>query len=143
MKYNDNGEYKDIYVKAFDTLPIGTEVDYDGSVVPSGWEEVESPKYVRSFNIESPTWTYNQNVKFYTLPYTEGIHSYIITGVVSYAPTALYSKVMLLVTQTGTNVSIDKLVGANSFSAQGVDLYVTNTQAQSTLHLYGVCYVLR
>ena len=40
MKYNDNGEYKDIYVKAFDTLPVGTEVDYDGSVVPSGWSEV-------------------------------------------------------------------------------------------------------
>ena len=40
MKYNDNGEYKDIYVKAFDTLPMGTEVDYDGSVVPSGWTEI-------------------------------------------------------------------------------------------------------
>lgn len=41
MKYNDNGTYKDIYVKAFDTLPVGTEVDYDGSVVPDGWTEVE------------------------------------------------------------------------------------------------------
>ena len=42
MKYNDNGEYKDIYVKAFDTLPVGTEVDYDGSTVPSGWTAIES-----------------------------------------------------------------------------------------------------
>ena len=42
MKYNDNGEYKDIYVKAFDTLPVGTEVDYDGSTVPDGWEEVDT-----------------------------------------------------------------------------------------------------
>ena len=41
MKYNDNGEYKDIYVKAFDTLPVGTEVDYDGETVPSGWTEVD------------------------------------------------------------------------------------------------------
>lgn len=40
MKYNDNGEYKDIYVKSFDTLPVGTEVDFDGDSVPSGWEEV-------------------------------------------------------------------------------------------------------
>lgn len=40
MKYNDNGEYKDIYVKSFDTLPIGTEVDYDGNTVPDGWTEV-------------------------------------------------------------------------------------------------------
>lgn len=43
MKYNDNGTYKDIYVKAFDTLPVGTEVDYDGSTVPSGWTEVADP----------------------------------------------------------------------------------------------------
>jgi len=42
MKYNDNGIYKDVYVKAFDTLPVGTEVDYDGSTVPDGWSEVSS-----------------------------------------------------------------------------------------------------
>lgn len=42
MKYNDNGEYKDIYVKTFDTLPVGAEVDYDGETVPAGWSEVES-----------------------------------------------------------------------------------------------------
>lgn len=41
MKYNDNGEYKDIYIKTFDTLPVGTEVDYDGSVVPDGWSEIQ------------------------------------------------------------------------------------------------------
>ena len=40
MKYNDNGEYKDIYIKTFDTLPVGAEVDYDGDSVPDGWEEV-------------------------------------------------------------------------------------------------------
>jgi hypothetical protein len=42
MKYNDNGTYKDIYVKTFDTLPIGTEVDYDGETVPTGWTEVSN-----------------------------------------------------------------------------------------------------
>ena len=40
MKYNDNGEYKDIYIKTFDTLPVGTEVDYDGETVPTGWSEI-------------------------------------------------------------------------------------------------------
>ena len=40
MKYRDpvTGEFKDITVKASDTLPIGTIVDYDGTTVPSGWE---------------------------------------------------------------------------------------------------------
>ena len=40
IKYKDNGEYKDIVVKVGDTLPIGTEVDYEGAEVPNGWEEV-------------------------------------------------------------------------------------------------------
>ena len=44
MKYNDNGEYKDIYIKTFDTLPVGTEVDYDGETVPDGWSEVDAIK---------------------------------------------------------------------------------------------------
>lgn len=42
MKYNDNGEYKDIYIKTFDTLPVGTEVDYTGTTVPDGWTQVDS-----------------------------------------------------------------------------------------------------
>lgn len=45
MKYNDNGEYKDIYIKSFDTLPVGSEVDFDGDSVPSGWEEVNNVLY--------------------------------------------------------------------------------------------------
>lgn len=45
MKYNDNGTYRDIYVKSFDTLPVGTEVDYDGDTAPTGWTEI-SPNLV-------------------------------------------------------------------------------------------------
>lgn len=43
MKYRDpqSGEFKDITVKVSDTLPIGAEVDYDGTTVPNGWEEIE------------------------------------------------------------------------------------------------------
>ena len=41
MKYNDDGTIKEIKVKSFDTLPVGSEVDYDGSVVPDGWTEVD------------------------------------------------------------------------------------------------------
>lgn len=43
MKYRDpqTGEFKDITVKVSDTLPIGAEVDYDGTTVPSGWEQIE------------------------------------------------------------------------------------------------------
>ena len=44
MKYNDNGEYKDIYVKTFDTLPVGAIVEYSGSTIPSGWTDIGNDK---------------------------------------------------------------------------------------------------
>ena len=40
MKYNDNGTYKDIYVKTFDTLPVGAIVEYTGATIPSGWTDI-------------------------------------------------------------------------------------------------------
>ncbi len=42
MKYNDNGIYRDLYIKSFDTVPIGTEVDFNGTNIPDGWEEVDN-----------------------------------------------------------------------------------------------------
>lgn len=41
MKYNDNGEIKNIVVKAADSLPVGTIVEYDGDSIPAGYEAVE------------------------------------------------------------------------------------------------------
>lgn len=45
MKYKDptTGQLKELSLKAADTLPIGTIVDYDGQDVPEGWEQV--PEY--------------------------------------------------------------------------------------------------
>lgn len=53
MKYRDpeTGEFKELYVKAVDTLPVGTEVDYEGEDVPAGWEEVESINDMKSNEI--------------------------------------------------------------------------------------------
>ena len=56
MKYNDNGEYKDIYVKTFDTLPVGTEVDYDGETVPTGWTEIADPNTYSTNEVRIGTW---------------------------------------------------------------------------------------
>ena len=43
MKYNDNGTFKDIYVKASDTLPVGAEVEFDGENIPGGYEVSTNP----------------------------------------------------------------------------------------------------
>lgn len=48
MKYNDNGTAKDIVIKAGDTLPVGTIVEYDGETIPSGWEEIEDNRNIYS-----------------------------------------------------------------------------------------------
>lgn len=34
--------FTDLVVKVGDTLPIGTEVDYDGNTAPAGWQEVDN-----------------------------------------------------------------------------------------------------
>lgn len=36
--------FSDLVVKVGDTLPIGTEVDYDGQTAPAGWQEVSETK---------------------------------------------------------------------------------------------------
>ena len=45
MKYKNpnTGNFDTLYVKALDSMPVGTEVDFDGqaSDIPVGWEEVE------------------------------------------------------------------------------------------------------
>lgn len=48
MKFRDSetGEFKELYAKAADTLPVGTVVDFDGVEIPAGWEEIESDEVV-------------------------------------------------------------------------------------------------
>ena len=46
MFINDNGDIKEIGVKAFDTLPVGAEIDYNGTEVPDGWEEVKNENHL-------------------------------------------------------------------------------------------------
>lgn len=40
----NTGNFEKLYVKALDSMPIGTEVDFDGqaSDIPVGWEEVDN-----------------------------------------------------------------------------------------------------
>jgi len=43
MKYRDeNGVFQDLFFKASDTLPVGTEVEFEGQTAPTGWEFVDS-----------------------------------------------------------------------------------------------------
>lgn len=40
MKYKYNDEWVDLSIKALDSMPVGTQVEYTGETIPTGWEEV-------------------------------------------------------------------------------------------------------
>lgn len=57
MKYKDeNGNWIDIHVKAIDSLPIGTILDYDGTEVPEGYEAVTDPNEYSTKEQVIGTW---------------------------------------------------------------------------------------
>ena len=58
MKYKDptTGNFKEINVKVADTLPVGSEVDYNGTTIPTGWEEVDSPNDYSTEETKIGTW---------------------------------------------------------------------------------------
>lgn len=66
MKYNDNGTYKDIYVKTFDTLPVGAELDYDGERVPSGYVQVADADAI-TIKLSSPGQNITTSTPAYSL----------------------------------------------------------------------------
>lgn len=44
VKNPSTGNFEEVYVKALDSLPVGSEIDFTGSVsdIPVGWEQVDS-----------------------------------------------------------------------------------------------------
>ena len=56
VKNPSTGEFEEVYVKAIDNLPIGTEVDFNGSLtsIPVGWEQV-SPQAQILWTNSSPS----------------------------------------------------------------------------------------
>ena len=58
MKYKDpsTGQLKELSLKAADTLPIGTIVDYDGETVPEGWEEYGTDDYSTEETFTGKHW---------------------------------------------------------------------------------------
>lgn len=65
MKYKDNGQWKEIYVKALDSMPVGTEIDFDGqaSDIPVGWEQVDDKGEIYSTtDTKIGTWIDNRAI---------------------------------------------------------------------------------
>ena len=102
-----------------DTLPIGSEVDYDGSVVPYGWEEVdeENAKIVYKKQMstgQSDTYTFT-NVGLYLLvAHTNGVNRCIMDVIMYVAGEIATSRIKdepspayKSVTYSGTTVTMN------------------------------------
>lgn len=107
MNYNDNGEIKPISIKAGDSLPIGTVVEFEGSTVPAGYVEVPDnseiysteerrigkwidgkPLYRRTFNIPRTTIDQN-NPTTITLLNNNNLNPINMYGIIKYASSGL------------------------------------------------------
>lgn len=54
MKYkNELGEWVTINVRALDSLPVGTELEYDGTDIPVGWEQIDDVIYANDFKCKN------------------------------------------------------------------------------------------
>lgn len=89
MKYRDNdGLFKNLFVKTSDTLPIGTIVEYDGTEVPNGYEKVDNGEVLwtnpdTSINFETQTITLaNSAYDYYSILWkiSTTANNYLNTG---------------------------------------------------------------
>ena len=83
-----SGTFKKVYVKALDSLPVGSEIDYSGSAgnIPVGWEQVTDPNSYSTTEVKTEkTWTtgkpiYRKVIDF-TLSNTTGAFQNIAHGI--------------------------------------------------------------
>lgn len=74
MKFRDpeTGEFKELYAKAADTLPVGSVVDFEGNEVPAGWEkfeEVEDFTNKVEYPVQGDTYSFKRQGKVVVINY--------------------------------------------------------------------------
>lgn len=79
MKYRDpeTGQFKDLKVKTSDTLPIGTQVAYGGTVPPTGWlicdgSAVSRTTYAELFKVIGTSYGAGDGSTTFNLPNKKG-----------------------------------------------------------------------
>lgn len=59
MKYREDASepWKELYIKALDSMPIGTQIEFSGTDIPQGWEQVSDDKHITTATITNGTLT--------------------------------------------------------------------------------------
>lgn len=83
VKNPSTGNFEEVYVKALDSLPVGTEVDFTGSAsdIPVGWEQIGNLIVTENVIITGITTTTGSVVyKTFTIPSKIGYTPIAITA---------------------------------------------------------------
>ena len=152
INYKDpvTGDYIPAKTKTIDTLPVGTEVDFDGNEVPSGWTEVPAVKnYINDITNLDNHFTINTATEQQIIKNSDGLVVFQMNLIVAsslsanstvYAftiPSAVRpNKYVTLATRSGANVEI-------YFPSDGqVRLKaLSSISANTEINIIGVYYV--
>ncbi len=139
MKAKDKttGTFKEVYVKALDSMPVGTEVDFDGpaSDIPVGWEQVnDTSKPTLLYSDETGTdidFTLTDDISNYSFIEVFGYNSFTGNKVSSGKIKSNHSKVQVLLrdtyVQTGRGVSQAFCFKVLKFEGKNVNRIKYNT----------------
>lgn len=77
------GNLETVYVKALDSMPVGTEVDFDGTNadIPTGWEQITDPSVYSTNEIVIGTWIDGRPIYRKTFDGTFADAQAILTGI--------------------------------------------------------------
>lgn len=153
MKYKDSlGNWVDINIRALDSLPVGTELDYDGTDIPVGWEEVEDVIYADDFKCKNMfdknslrqgylgdngviiTGTSTDRITPYIDIYPN--NSYIVSGLSgSYSRAAAYDENKNFISEVLTNISGSTRTFVTPSNAKYIVLSVANYSDSQLIQL--------
>ena len=149
-KDSTTGQMKPLGVKVEDTLPVGTEVDYDGQDIPEGWEEVDDTVLLAELdnNTTNTTQQFN-NIDFSSYKYVQ-LEMFYVQG----TNNKCISSKMMPVSQIVDGISIQDryiywtsnlifLVDCTFISSNSISLTIeylngTSTAGFFNLRLYGI-----
>lgn len=137
LKYKDNNAFTELQIKALDSMPVGTIVEFNGqaSDIPVGWEQVNDPsKPTLLYSNETGTdidFTLTDDISNYSFIEVFGYNSFTGNQVSSGKIKSNYSKVQVLLrdnyVQTGRGVSQAFCFKVLKFEGNNVNRILYNT----------------
>lgn len=83
MKYKYNGQVYDVSIKALDSMPVGSIVEYDGQVsdIPAGWEQYDDGETIWTNSNPNNTFaSQNITLDMSNYEYIKIIYTYYTTS---------------------------------------------------------------